>query len=329
MRRKQPVPRHLKHNYGYGKMLLFALRAALDALFGRHDHYGTRRTHKVRIRVFVHFCRQHDIRDARQIDRELVASYGQYLRHRLHQSYVWPNGQVDEPISVAYAHNLISTLNTTLYALRRRDDLKISARAALGISRSNIRKTQIQADISDVDTAADRMVASGLSRGAAVVLLARAWGMRVQEALLQDLDRMQTEIDQAGSAAILEGCKGGRRCRTRTIRAGILQRRALDFARSVRPSDSRCLLSNSDTVRSFLQTTLSRCRRILRACGIPTFRELRAGFAQDVYEAIVRGPSPLRGPIRDQVLDRIARAEVARLLGHARPQVANSYIGGY
>lgn len=329
MKRKRKTPRDKKCNYGYGKQLLFAFLQALNALFGPNDHYGTRRTHGIRIRLFVEFCRRHGIRDARHIDLELVEAYGSYLRHRLHDAYEWADGKRDKTISVSYAHNLISTVNTCLYAMRRDERLHLSARKALGVARSNVRKTQIQADIADTKTASDRMIASGNERGAAVVLLTRAWGMRPEEAYLQDLDRMMREVAATGSAAILEGTKGGRRCTSRTIKAADFQREALEFALSVRPAGSSCLLSETDNAISFYRRELGRCRRILKRCGIPSFRELRSGFAQDVYEEILRGPSPLRGSIGDRVLDRIARETVARLLGHGRPQVASSYIGGY
>lgn len=329
MKGKKKIPRHRKRNYGFGKMLAFAMKMALDIFYGQHDHYGTRRSHKIRIRIFAEFCRRNDVRDARAIDHEIVTAYGQYLRHRLKKPYEWPDGKTDKRVSVDYAHNLISTINTTLFAMRGNDELKLSARKALGVARSNVRKTEIEADIADTKTAADRMIAKGMGRGAAVVLLARAFGLRVQEAVLQDLDRMRREVEKTGSAAILEGTKGGRKCRSRTIKAGTFQREALEFALSVRPTESQCMLSTTDNVIRFYRTILNRCRRILRECGIPSYRELRAGFAQQVYEDIVRGPSPLRGPIRDRVLDRIAREEVARQLGHARFQVASSYIGGY
>lgn len=329
MKRKRKQPRRLKRNFGFGKMLLYALCVALDVLYGRKDHFGTRRSHKIRIRVFAEYCRRHGIKDARSIDSAIVDGYCGYLRHRLDKPFTWPDGAEDKSISVAYAHNLISTVNTAMYAIRRDDRLRVSARAKLGVARSYIRKTEIKADIEDAKTAADLMIATGLGRGAAVVMFARTWGMRVQEALLQDLDRMRREVEQTGGAAILEGCKGGRKCRSRTIEADPRQREALEFALSVRPEGSKCLLSETDNVVSFTRKILSRCRRILKKCGIPTFRELRCGFAEDVYEAIVGGPSPLRGPIGNFVLDRIAREEVARLLGHGRYQVASSYIGGY
>ncbi|KAE8543767.1 hypothetical protein F6453_3904 [Marinobacter nauticus] len=329
MKPKQKTSCSKKRNFGFGKQLLYSLKIALKVLFGQHDHYGTRRTHGIRIRVFAEFCRRHGVRDARDIDLQFVEAYGSYLRHRLHDVYEWADGTRDNKISVSYAHNLISTVNTSLYAMRGDEKLHLSARKALGVARSHVRKTEIQADISDAKSAADRMIASGNERGAAVVLLSRAWGMRANEAILQDLDRMMREVAATGSAAILEGTKGGRKCRSRTIPAGEFQREALEFAISVRPAGSKCLLSKTDNVIAFYRRELGRCRRILKACGIPSIRELRCGFAQDVYEEIVRGPSPLRGPIGDRVLDRIARETVARLLGHGRPQVASSYIGGY
>jgi hypothetical protein len=329
MKRKKTIPPSQKLNFGFGKMLLFAFKVAIDLFYGCHDHYGTRRSHKIRVRIFAQFCRRQGIRDARAIDHEVITAYGEYLRHRLKQPFTWPDGETDKIISTSYAHNLISTVNTCMHAMRRDDELHLSARKALKVARSNIRKTQIEADIADTKTAADRMVAAGMGRGAAVVMFARAWGMRPNEAMLQDLDRMKREVAETGTATILEGTKGGRKCQSRAVPAGELQREALDFALSVRPPESRCLLSKTDNAVSFYRAVLNRCRRILKKLGIPSYRELRSGFAQDVYEEIVQGPSPLRGPIRDRVLDRIAREEIARLLGHARLQVASSYIGGY
>lgn len=328
MRNRKKSPRKGKRNFGYGRSLVFAFRCAIDAFFGSSDHFGTRRTHKMRIRIFAGFCRRYGIVDATLIDAELLVAFGHYLQIRVKEPFRWTKTDVEKPVSVAYAHNLISTVNTVLFAMRNDHRLKISARSALGVARSYIRETEIKADVADAKTAVDLMVAKDLHRGAAVVFLSRAWGMRVQEALLQDLDRVRREVAATGTAAILEGTKGGRRCRSRTIEAGELQKFALDFALAVRPERSRCLLSETDNVKSFLQTELNRCRRILRSAGIPSFRELRAGFAQDVYEEEMNGPSPLKSPITDKARDHAARQKVSRLLGHARPHVASGYIGG-
>ena len=191
-----------------------------------------------------------------------------------------------------------------------------------------MRSKEIQADVLDTKHAVDLAIAAGFVRGAAVILMARAWGMRVRECVIQDLDRMKREIEATGEATILEGCKGGRRSKDRTIKANAFRMEALNYAIEVRPKGSRNLLSETDTVKSFLRTEINPCRQFLLLSGIPHFMELRAGFAQDIYEEVMGGPSPLKAPIRDKVMDRLAREEVARQLGHYRVSVASSYVGG-
>lgn len=324
-RKKRPSS---KENFGKGRQLGYAVREALDDYYSRVSHYNTRATHKRRAVTFIHFCRRHGVTDARDIDREFVLSFGQYVRQRIEGEYQWPDGTVDAQISVAYAHNLISTMNVIMRAFRGDNALKISGKEVLGVCRKSVRKREIQADVVDTKDAVDRAMVEGFCLAAAVMMLARAWGMRVREAILADLDRMMREIKRTGEAAILEGCKGGRKSRDRTVRANEFRMEALRFAIEVRPKGSKNLLSESDTVKRFLLREINPCSLILKKAGVPSFQELRAGFAQDVYEEILEGPSPLKQPIRDQVMDRIARAEVSRQLGHNRISVAGSYIGG-
>ena len=317
-----------KVNFGKGRQLGYAVKQALDDYYSRVSHYNTRSTHKQRAVTFVQFCWRHGVKDAREIDREFVLSFGQYIRQRIEGEYLWPDRAVDAQVSAAYGHNLISTVNVIMRALRGDNDLKISGKEVLGVCRKSVRTREIRADVVDTQDAADRAIVAGFERGSAVILMARAWGMRVREAILADLDRMLREIKRTGEAAILEGCKGGRRSRDRTIRANEFRMEALRFAIEVRPVGSKNLLSETDTVKRFLLREINPCRLILKKAGVPTFQELRAGFAQDVYEEILEGPSPLKQPIRDEVMDRIARAEVSRQLGHNRISVASSYIGG-
>ena len=324
-RKKRPST---KYNFGKGRQLGYAAKQALDDYYSRVSHYSTRATHKKRALTFVHFCRRRGVKDARDIDREFVRSFGQYVRQRIGGEYFWPDGAVDAQLSVAYAHNMISTANVIMRAFRGDNALKISGKEVLGVCRKSVRTREIQADVVDAKDAADRAIVAGFERGSAVVLMARAWGMRVREAILADLDRMMREIKRTGEAAILEGCKGGRKSRDRRIRANELRMEALQFAIEVRPKGSKNLLSETDTVKRFLLREINPCRLILKKAGVPTFQELRAGFAQDVYEEILEGPSPLKQPIRDKVMDRIAREEVSRQLGHNRISVASSYIGG-
>lgn len=328
-RRSSPKkkPDH-QRNFGHGKKLADAVHSALDGHYSRSSHFNTRTTHKRRAVVFVQYCQRHQVRDARYIDRPFILQFGEYVKNRIDGDHQWPDGKVDLQISVAYAHNVISTANIVMKAFRGDSALKISAKDVLGVCRKQVRTKEIQADVVDAKFAADESIAAGYERGAAVIMLARAFGMRVREAILQDLDRMLREIEKTGEAAILEGCKGGRKSKDRTIKVNELRLEALTYAIQVRPQGSRNLLSETDTVKRFLLRELNPCRSILKKADVPTFHELRAGFAQDVYEEILEGPSPLKGPIRDRVLDRIAREEISRQLGHNRISVASSYVGG-
>jgi len=317
-----------QRNYGRGKKLAAAVHGALDGYYSRSSHFNTRTTHKRRAVVFVQYCQQHQVRDARDIDRPFVLQFGEYIKSRIDGDHQWPDGAVDGQISVAYAHNVISTANIVMKAFRGDNALKVSAKDVLGICRKQVRTREIQADVVDAKFAADEAIAAGFERGAAVIMVARAWGLRVREAILQDLDRMMREIEKTGQAAVLEGCKGGRRSKNRTIKISELRLEALTYAIEVRPQGSKNLLSEADSVKTFLLRELNPCRSILKKAGVPTFQELRAGFAQDVYEEILKGPSPLKQAIRDKILDRIARGEVSRQLGHNRIRVASSYIGG-
>ncbi len=315
-------------NYGKGESLGYAADVAIDDFYTRASHFNTRATHKQRVKTFIKYCKQASMRDFRDIDKPFILQFGVYVKGRLESDHKWPDGSVDKRISIAYAHNVISTVNILMRAFRGDDQLKISGREVLGVCRKGLRTREIQADVVDMQHAANRAIAAGFELGAAVMMLARAWGMRVREAILQDLDRMQREIVATGEATILEGCKGGRKSKDRTIKINEFRQAALDYAIEVRPPDSKNLLSETDTVKRFLLRELNPCRPLLKNSGVPTFHELRAGFAQDIYEEILQGPSPLKQPIRDKIMDRIARDEVARQLGHGRRAIAGAYVGG-
>lgn len=317
-----------RKNFGYGRALCYALCQAICLFYGVRNHFGTRRTHMFRIRVFVRFCQRHGVHDARLITQALLDAYGQYLRARLVGEYEWADGETEKSLSVAYAHNLISTANTALYAIRGDARIQLSPRKALGASRSHVRKTAAIADIELVDQAVAEMTAKGDDRGAAVVRLARLWGMRAQEATLQNLDRMLEEIARTGSASILDGCKGGRKDIGRKLSATPERMAALEYALTVRPAGSRCLLAADENVKLLYQRELNRCRRVLKAHGIPSYRELRAGFAADIYEEVT-GVPPMQGIAVDVALDKAARKYLSRVLGHGREQVSSCYVGGY
>lgn len=316
-------------NFGFGRKFQYASHKAIDWFYGEHDHQSTRHTHKRRIHVFTEFCYRNFITDVREIDIDFVEHFGCYVRGRIHGEYEWPDATVDSQISVSYAQNLISTVNTVLRIMRGDYDLKISPSDSVNETRTFTRQNPVEAQESDVLNAANQLLSLNMPVAAAVTLLAYAWGMRVREALLQDLNRMKREIAKTGSAAILEGCKGGRKSLDRTIVAGPLQLYALEIAMRARPTGSRNLLSETDTIRSVRNRELGRGRRILKQNLINSYRDLRAAFALEVYAKLTGGFNPMQGRLPERDIDRMARAEVSRMLGHNRLQVVNSYIGGY
>ncbi|WP_206198014.1 integrase domain-containing protein, partial [Pseudomonas viridiflava] len=82
---------------------------------------------------------------------------------------------------------------------------------ALGLQRSSVRSEAPQGhDRAQVELIARALSDRQQSRVSAIVLLARETGMRLREAILADLPRLQREVRQLGKINIQDGTKGGR-----------------------------------------------------------------------------------------------------------------------
>lgn len=307
-----------RRNYGQGRRLGYAGARALVEHYGAHDHYATRRAHGARFRLFAAWLRaEYGIRDARRIERRHVEAYGVYL------SRLVEAGQM----AVAYAQNRLSTVNRVLGCLRGDRKLHISPAACVG-RRCQVRTVRPAADPAQVEAAVERLKRAGHARAACLVLLCRAFGMRLREAALADLDRLVDEAERTGEVRILEGTKGGRRSDDRVVEVRETQRHALLTALQHHPSGSRNLLRPTETWRVFLQTIVAPARALFSGCGIVSVRELRAAFAVELYERESGQPAPFEGPPLDAEADERARWAVARQLGHGRVGIASAYIGG-
>ena len=71
---------------------------------------GTVAAHAAHWKHFCSFAREQGVRDARQVSRELVASYARHLSERIRRG----------EMKVAYAHNLLSSVNVVLRRAARR-----------------------------------------------------------------------------------------------------------------------------------------------------------------------------------------------------------------
>ncbi|MFJ4441690.1 integrase domain-containing protein [Pseudomonas sp. NPDC089422] len=321
------VGRRDGRNFGYGRQLSYAGPQALKDMFGG-GHYGTVKAHCDRWLAFVKWCRSEQgpgINDARQIDQNVLADYAAYLREVVRRG----------DLAVSTAQNRLSSVNQTMAALRGDQCVKLpSPSKALGMQRTGVRHSVPQGqEREQVKQIVHALCGHHQLRAAAIVLVARATGMRLREAILADLPRLSREASDLGKINIQEGTKGGRAGASapRWIAANDNVRGALEFARQVSPADSRNLIAPHESYRSFLQEIIRPARDILHAHNLKGFHELRAAYACERYEQITQHPAPINGGQCCQIdrnLDRDARWQISFELGHGRIDVVATYIGG-
>ena len=321
------VGRRDGRNFGYGRQLSYAGPQALKDMFGG-GHYGTVKAHCDRWQAFVKWCRSEQgpgINDARQIDRKVLADYAEYLRNVV--------GRGD--LAVSTAQNRLSSVNRTMAALRGDQYVKLpSPSKALGMQRTGVRHSVPEGqDREQVKQIVDVLCSHHQLRAAAIVLLARATGMRLREAILADLPRLNREANDLGRINIQDGTKGGRAGASapRWIAVDEHVRDALEFARQISPAGSRNLIAPHESYLSILQGIVHPARDILHSHNLKGFHELRAAYACERYEQITQHRAPINGGHCCQIdrnLDREARRQISYELGHGRIDVVSAYVGG-
>jgi len=321
------VGRRDGRNFGYGRQLSYAGPQALKDMFVG-GHYGTVKAHCDRWQAFVKWCRSEagpGVNDARQIDRKVLSDYAAYLR-----------GLVEHgDLAISTAQNRLSSVNRSMAALRGDQYVKLpSPSKALGMQRTGARQSVPQGqDREQVKQIVDVLCSRDQMRAAAIVLLARATGMRLREAILADLPRLSRETQGFGKLNIQDGTKGGRvgASAPRWITADEHVRGALEFTRQVLPAGSRNLIAPSESYQSVLQEVVRPGRDTLHASNLKGFHELRAAYACERYEQITQLRAPINGGkcyLIDRRLDREARRQISYELGHGRIDVVAAYIGG-
>jgi len=297
------VGKRAGRNFGFGRQLSYAGPQALKDLFG-DGHFATVKAHS---------------------DRDILMRYATYVREQVDQGNV----------GIASAQNRLSSVNRTMAALRGDQYVKIpSPSKALGLQRLSVRSDAPQGQ----DRVQVRLIAQTLSerqqsRVAAIVLLARETGMRLREAILADLPRLQREARQLGKVNIQDGTKGGRSgaSAARWIAVTDQVRDALDRASEASPKGSRNLLAPDESYKDFMQAVVRPARDLLHEHGLKGFHELRAAYACERYEQLTGFSAPVnggRGHREDRELDQRAREQISHELGHNRIDVVSAYIGG-
>lgn len=280
------------------------------------------------------WCRSEEgpcINDARLIDREILSDYAAYLREKVEHG----------DLAVSTAQNRLSSVNRTMAALRGDQYVKLpSPSKALGMQRTGACQSVPQGqDRDQVKQIVDALCSRDQRWVAAIVLLARATGMRLREAILADLPRLSREAEDLGRINIQDGTKGRRAGASapRWIAVDHYVQEALGFARQVSPASSRNLVAPHESYRNLLQEIIRPARDILHAHNFKGFHELRAAYAceryerYERYEQITLDRAPINGGQCCQVdrnLDREARRQISYELGHSRIDVVAAYIGG-
>lgn len=321
------VGRRDGRNFGYGRQLSYAGPQALEDLFAG-GHFATIKAHSDRWQAFVRWCRSVDgpgYNDARQIDRRTLQDYATYLRQQIQQG----------ELCIATAQNRLSSVNRTLAALRGDQDVRIASPSqALGQQRSNVRtRAPDGQDHQQLRRILEALGEQQRERVAAIVLLARTTGMRLREAILADLPRLQCEAEHLGRINIQDGIKGGRSGASapRWVDANEKVKVALQLAHHASPPRSRNLLARDESYSVFLQQTVLPAREALHEHGLKGFHELRAAYACERYEQLTGHAAPVNGGHCyriDRDLDQHARQQISVELGHNRIDVISAYIGG-
>jgi hypothetical protein len=321
------VGRRDGRNFGYGRQLSYAGPQALKDLFAG-GHFATVKAHSDRWQAFVRWCRSEDgpgYNDARQIDRQTLQDYAAYLRQQIQQG----------ELRIATAQNRLSSVNRTLAALRGNQDVRIASPSqALGQKRSSVRtRAPDGQDCQQMQRVIEVLSEQHRERVAAIVLLARATGMRLREAILADLPRLHREAEHLGRINIQDGTKGGRSGTSapRWVAVNEEVKAALQFARKTSPPRSRNLLDRDESYAAFLQQTVLPARETMHAHGLKGFHELRAAYACERYEQLTGYAAPVNSGHCyriDRDLDQQVRQQISLELGHNRIDVMSAYIGG-
>ena len=295
--------------------------AGKNALTERYGdgHYATRAAHIERWGQFVSYTKGEGIKDARAITRELIAAYGASLA-----------GQVDSgTMTVAYAQNLLSSVNVVLETLRGDRQLRVSPATLVGERRhvrvsapAGLNRKHVRAAVA---TLRDRDQA----RVASVVELARDLGLRFREASLLDTGTALSQARALGKVNITAGTKGGRGGevdRWVPISEGAMQ--TLERTATLQDG-SRNLIPPEMNYRQWRDQAYAVWRPTSTQYGLKGFHDLRAAYACERYAQLTGSPAPAvsGGRQTSKAADRSARQVLSRELGHGRIDVVAAYVG--
>lgn len=308
----------MSRNYGLGSRdMASAARIALDRAADRGElSFSSSNTIADRFSHFASFAKSEGVGRMERITPQLVQEYGRGLADQVTAGKMSP----------AYAQNMVSAVNTVLHQVREWRSISPTKDCQIA-ARSNVRDTPpMGIDRASLDRALDALRNAGQERGAAAADLARELGLRSKEASLLDTVKALQQAQNRAAVTITAGTKGGRVREVPITRPEQLT--ALSRAASVQ-GDARALIPPHQNWHQWREADLRDTRETLNTYGIDRLHDLRAAYACERYEQLTGHAAPVMGgQIQDRNVDKAARQQISKELGHDRIEVVAAYVGG-
>lgn len=323
-----PIPKGVRAPFGMGKnnyglqtrdMAKAGVFAANAAARDGSLSYASAATIGERWGQFADWARAEEgIKWMEDVDRETVVAYGQELAERVAAG----------EMAASTAQNYLSAVNTVMGLATKGQWESVSPTKDCGIDqRSSIRESAPGAlDREAYSRALDAVRSELGDRAAAVVDLAREFGLRSKEASLIDARAAYAEALSRGVISVSEGTKGGRH---REIPITSEKQLVALFNASQAQGSDRSMIPADQTWKSWREGTLRDAREIVQQHTGGGLHDLRSAYACERYEQLTGHAAPVAGgELADRQADREAREQIALELGHGRVDVVSEYVGG-
>lgn len=305
-------------NYGYGKQLAWAGKNALSDHYG-HGKFSTRASHEQRWNQLVSYLKTEGVKDARDITQQTIEGYAIHLKVLVD----------DQEMEVAYAQNLLSSVNVVMEAMRKDKALAIKPAQWVG-NRSNVRTTvSVTLERSKTDKPFLRLFQNGQERTLNIAQLCRTFGLRFKEASLLDSKKALRQAERQGRINITEGTKGGRgKGVDRWIPVTQDQIALLKEATHLQGQHTS-LVPEHNSFYQWRDHAYYCWRTVNKDTDIKGFHDLRAAYACERYLELTGFTAPVVTGKRQapKNVDTQARVILSQELGHNRLDVVASYIG--
>ena len=305
-------------NYGYGKQIAWAGSNVLNDRYG-HGHFSSKASHENRWKQFADYLKSAGINDVRKVNLSVVEQYGRHLRALV----------AGEEMSIAYAQNLLSTVNVVMETMRKDKALAIKPAQWVG-KRSHLRTTvPATLERSRTDETVRRLCDNGQVRIATVAELARSFGLRFREASLLNAKQAVKEAKRLGRINITQGTKGGRgNGSDRWIPVDENQYRLLSRAERLQDKGNNLIPPDNSYIQwrnhAYYEWGVAN-----KDTDINGFHDMRAAYACERYQDITGFPASVVAGKRqaEKALDTQAKLILSQELGHNRLDVIAAYIG--